>query len=153
MARTIRKRHCWATVAGSCVKGRRHPPNSLNHLSVDHDSEMCSGSEAGSYLMLIDFVYHSTLGLRVIKKRRRRFRIKQPLSSKLGTIKTGKGTEAWYHPGRTAACPPALASVPILAQTFRSASCVFGGPPHLRGQSSRTRRGGTPPTPASPVQR
>jgi len=28
----------------------------------------CSGSEAGSYLMLIDFVYHSTLGLRVIKK-------------------------------------------------------------------------------------
>jgi len=32
---------------------------------------MRSGSEAGSYLRLIDFVYHSTLGLRVIKKRRR----------------------------------------------------------------------------------
>ena len=32
---------------------------------------MCSGSEAGSYLRLIDFVYHSTLGLRVTKKRRR----------------------------------------------------------------------------------
>ena len=31
---------------------------------------MCSGSEAGSYLRLIDFVYHSTLGLRVIKKKR-----------------------------------------------------------------------------------
>jgi len=31
--------------------------------------EMCSGSEAGSYLRLIDFVYHSTLGLRVIKKK------------------------------------------------------------------------------------
>ena len=29
---------------------------------------MCSGSETGSYLRLIDFVYHSTLGLRVIKK-------------------------------------------------------------------------------------
>jgi len=29
---------------------------------------MCSGSEAGSYSRLIDFVYHSTLGLRVIKK-------------------------------------------------------------------------------------
>ena len=29
----------------------------------------CSGSEAGSYLRLIDFVYHSTLGLRVINKR------------------------------------------------------------------------------------
>jgi len=31
---------------------------------------MCSGSEAGSYLRLIDVVYHSTLGLRVIKKKR-----------------------------------------------------------------------------------
>ena len=30
---------------------------------------MCSGSEAGSYLRLIYFVYHSTLGLRVIKKK------------------------------------------------------------------------------------
>jgi len=29
---------------------------------------MCSGSEAGWYLRLIDFVYHSTLGLRVIEK-------------------------------------------------------------------------------------
>jgi len=28
--------------------------------------------EAGSHLRLIDFVYHSTLGLRVIKQRRRR---------------------------------------------------------------------------------
>ena len=33
---------------------------------------MCSGSEAGSYLRLIDFVYHSTLGLRVIKKKQKR---------------------------------------------------------------------------------
>jgi len=31
-------------------------------------TEMCSGSEAGSYLRLIDLVHHSTLGLRVIKK-------------------------------------------------------------------------------------
>jgi len=31
--------------------------------------EMCSGSEAGSHLRLIDFVYHSTLGLRVITKK------------------------------------------------------------------------------------
>ena len=31
-------------------------------------TEMCSGSEAGSCLRLIDFVYHSTLGLRSIKK-------------------------------------------------------------------------------------
>ena len=33
-------------------------------------TEMCSGSEAGSYLRLIDFVHHSTLGLRVIKRER-----------------------------------------------------------------------------------
>ena len=33
-------------------------------------TEMCSGSEAGSYLRLIDFVYHSTLGSRVTKKKR-----------------------------------------------------------------------------------
>ena len=32
-------------------------------------AEMCSGPEAGSYLRLIDFVYHSTLGLRVITKK------------------------------------------------------------------------------------
>ena len=34
-------------------------------------TEMCSGSEAGSYLRRIDFVYHSTPGLRVIKKKGR----------------------------------------------------------------------------------
>jgi len=32
---------------------------------------MCSSSEAGSCLRLINFAYHSTLGLRVIKKKRR----------------------------------------------------------------------------------
>ena len=32
---------------------------------------MCSGSEAGSYLRLIDFVYLSTLDLRVIKKKKK----------------------------------------------------------------------------------
>ena len=31
--------------------------------------EMCSGSEAGSYSRLMDFVYHSTLGLRVIQRK------------------------------------------------------------------------------------
>ena len=30
---------------------------------------MCSGSEAGSYLRLIDLLYHSTPGLRAIQKR------------------------------------------------------------------------------------
>jgi len=32
--------------------------------------EMGSGSEEGSYLRLIDFVYHSTLCLRVVKKKK-----------------------------------------------------------------------------------
>ena len=31
-------------------------------------AEMCSGSEAGSYLRRIDFLYHSPRGLRVINK-------------------------------------------------------------------------------------
>ena len=34
-------------------------------------TEMCSGSEAGSYSRLTDFVYHSTLGLRVVKKKKK----------------------------------------------------------------------------------
>jgi len=33
-------------------------------------TETCSGSEAGSYVRLIDFAYHSTLGLSVIKKKK-----------------------------------------------------------------------------------
>ena len=32
-------------------------------------TELCSASEAGLYSRLIDFVFHSTLGLRGIKKR------------------------------------------------------------------------------------
>jgi hypothetical protein len=32
---------------------------------------MRCGSEEGSYLRLVDFVHHSTLGLSVIKKKRR----------------------------------------------------------------------------------
>ena len=36
-----------------------------------HRNVQRCGSEAGSYLRLIDFVYHSTLGLRVIKKKER----------------------------------------------------------------------------------
>ena len=43
----------------------------INHFENNYFTEMCSGSEAGSYLRLIDFLYHSTLGLRVIKKRKK----------------------------------------------------------------------------------
>jgi len=42
-----------------------------SHKTVHHTNyltEMCSGSEAGSYLRRIDFVYDSTLGLRVITR-------------------------------------------------------------------------------------
>ena len=38
---------------------------------------MCSDFEAGSYIRLTDFVYHSTLGLRVMKKK-----IKQSITNK-----------------------------------------------------------------------
>jgi len=34
-------------------------------------TDVCSGSEAGSYLRLIDFVHHSTLGLGVIQKQKK----------------------------------------------------------------------------------
>ena len=57
---------------------------------------MCSGSEAGSYLRLIDFVYHSTLGLRVIKKRR-----EDPALSKYRGTSLIRNT----HPPRTTIGP------------------------------------------------
>ena len=41
---------------------------------------MCSGSEAGSCLRLIDFVHHSTLDLRVIKKKKKRIIVPSKLS-------------------------------------------------------------------------
>ena len=54
---------------GDCQ--RADLPVDFLRVAVDnYFTEMCSGSEAGSYLRLIDFVYHSTLGLRVIKKKR-----------------------------------------------------------------------------------
>jgi len=35
-------------------------------------TEICSGSEVESYSRLTDFVYHSALGLGVIKKKRKK---------------------------------------------------------------------------------
>ena len=43
----------------------------INQVQNNYFTEMCGGSEAGSYLRLIDFLYLSTPGLRVIKKKRR----------------------------------------------------------------------------------
>jgi len=48
------------------------PHNKPQPLNLNYFTEMCSGSEAGSYLRLIHFVYHSTLGVRVIKKKKKR---------------------------------------------------------------------------------
>ena len=44
-------------------------------------AEVCSGSEAGSYSRLIDFVYNSTPGLRVMKKK------KKPQRRGIGSIR------------------------------------------------------------------
>ena len=44
----------------------------LDQVENNYFTETCSGSEAGSYVRLIDFVYHSTLGLRVIKKKKKK---------------------------------------------------------------------------------
>ena len=48
---------------------------------------MCSGSEAGPYLRLVDFVYHSTLGLKVMKRDKERlvFYVPSSLDSGLAT--------------------------------------------------------------------
>jgi len=44
----------------------------LRIFENNYFTEMCSGSEFGSYLRLIDFVYHSTLGLRVTKTKKKK---------------------------------------------------------------------------------
>jgi len=43
----------------------------LSRAYLPAGGQLCSGSESGSYLRLIDFVYDSTLGLRVIKKKKK----------------------------------------------------------------------------------
>ena len=48
------------------------PDASERRFENNYFTEICSGFEAGSYLRLIDFGYHSTLGLRVIKKKQKR---------------------------------------------------------------------------------
>ena len=44
---------------------------SVMEFEDNYFTGMFSGSEAGSYFRLIDFVYHSTLGLRVITKKKK----------------------------------------------------------------------------------
>ena len=45
------------------------PASSGRLFKNNYLAEMWSGSEAGSYWRLIDFVYHSTLGLRGMQKK------------------------------------------------------------------------------------
>ena len=54
-------------------RSRVSPPAACFEFGVEgvYFTEMCSGSEAGSYLRLIDLVYHSTLGWKVIKKKKK----------------------------------------------------------------------------------
>jgi hypothetical protein len=47
---------------------------------------MCSGSEAGSHLRIIDFVHHSTRSLRVIKKKRRADLLGEALNLVVGVV-------------------------------------------------------------------
>ena len=67
---------------------------------------MCSGSEEGSYLRLIDFVHHSTLGLRVIKKKKKKVlhsRVSQHLvrhSENQRRVNCESGILALPKPGR-----------------------------------------------------
>jgi len=51
------------------ARGRQHL--SYRGTSLIRNSPPPYGSEAGSYLRLMDFVYHSTLGLRVITKKKK----------------------------------------------------------------------------------
>jgi len=51
------------------IRGGEEGPDS-SQCESNYFTELCCGSVAGSYLRLIDFVYHSTLGLRAIKKKK-----------------------------------------------------------------------------------
>ena len=56
---------------GISILGVRFQVESLGSRVNYYFTEMCSGSEVGSYSRLMDFVYYSTLGLRVINKKKR----------------------------------------------------------------------------------
>ena len=56
---------------GRQYRSERRAEAMVGERENNYFTEMCSGSEPGSYLRLIDSVHHSTLGLRVIKKKYR----------------------------------------------------------------------------------
>jgi len=74
LASTYRRYRCRANMAHTRHSGPDSGLGFQEHVLKTMQvipSTLESGSEAGSYLRLIDFVHHSTLGLRVIKKKRR----------------------------------------------------------------------------------
>ena len=91
---------------------RERAPLSSSLPSHRYFTEMCSGSDTGSYLRLIDFVHHSSLGLRVIKKKRRRVAI--------------QGRQGWSGDGAGAA--------PLRGRERR-----FAAPRHHAGARERAR--------------
>jgi hypothetical protein len=60
------------------LKSESHTTNPKYETRYPELTEMCRGSEAGWYLRLIDFVYHSTLSSRVIKMEKRKTRNMKP---------------------------------------------------------------------------
>jgi len=57
-------------MTGETLHTGLYPQREGPGLENNYFTEICSGFDAGSYVRLIDFVYHSTLGLRVIKKKK-----------------------------------------------------------------------------------
>ena len=76
-------------------------------------TEMCSGSKAGSNSRLIDFVYHSTLGLRVIKKKKKKCRPRYETSAgtlcQLDAEGTTRAEDAQVTPTQSHISPSILA--------------------------------------------
>ena len=71
--RVVGRRSPFRTFRGFRVSGLGLKCECLPQFENNYFTDMCSGSETGSYLRLIDFVYPSTLGLRVIKQKKKRF--------------------------------------------------------------------------------
>ena len=72
-----------------------NPGQELFEIPLEHTTPQggarhggCSGSEAGSYCRLIDFAYHSTLGLRVTKKKKKKV---EEFGAHQGTVETPSG--------------------------------------------------------------
>ena len=66
---------------------------------------MCSGSGAGSYLRRIDLVYHSTLGLRVIKGLGQALQVRKGLEQALQEEDLREGAGAGDGDGAFAHAP------------------------------------------------